>query len=130
MSLLYPNHTQIRKVVNPMARTKSFVLIHGNKLADTGKAVKFQILRIRDLALETPRTEWFPISQLDKIFSDPERNQGKDYIIATSWIVGEKGLDKLEGKIAGGSEIPVNTDQAGDTGDGWNEETWNYGDEE
>ena len=87
-----------------MARTKSFVLIHGNKLADTGKAIRFQVLRIRELVLDKPITEWFPISQIDKMFTSPERNKGEDYIIATSWIVGEKGLDKLPGKIGGAVE--------------------------
>lgn len=89
MSFLCPNHHQLKG--KPMSRMKTFKTVTGNKLGETGKAVRFQILEVSGVPLEHPRTEWFPFSQIDKMFTDPNE-VGKDYLIVSEWILQEKGI--------------------------------------
>ena len=74
-----------------MSRMKTFKTITGNKLSETAKAVKFEILEVSSIPLEKPRTEWFPFSQIDKMSTDPSE-MNKDYLIVSDWILSEKGI--------------------------------------
>lgn len=64
--------------------------LHGSVLAETGKAMKFEIEKINDDTLDEPQIEWFPFSQIKTIMKS--HDQELDYITVTDWIMDAKGL--------------------------------------
>lgn len=65
--------------------------IYGTKLAETAKACKFSITKIGEVVLAKEQVEWFPYSQIDKTFTDPQAT-GADWMIVSDWILKEKNL--------------------------------------
>ena len=65
--------------------------ITGNKLGESEKAIKFRVHEISGTPLDQTKTEWFPLSQIDKIFTDPN-NINCDSMIVSEWILQQKGL--------------------------------------
>lgn len=63
----------------------------GTKIAETGKALKFKVVKIGECPLEPTREEWFPFSQIKKTYVSPNTVDG-DYIIVSEWILKEKGI--------------------------------------
>ena len=75
-----------------MSRPHSAVhTIVGNKLGESEKAIKFRVHKISGIPLDQTKTEWFPLSQIDKIFTDPN-NINCDSMIVSEWILQQKGL--------------------------------------
>jgi hypothetical protein len=70
---------------------KTFRTITGTKLADTGKAIKFSITKVSDHPVEKETTHWFPVSQIEKMFFDPN-STGNDTLVVAEWLLKEKGL--------------------------------------
>ena len=73
------------------APTDVLVTITGTHLAESAKAIKFQVLKIDGTPIDPPKTEWFPFSQVRKIFKNPHAT-GEDYLMATEWICKAKEL--------------------------------------
>jgi len=74
-----------------MSRMKTFKTVTGSRLGETGKAVKFEIQKIGEIPVEPSITTWFPFSQVDKSFTNPNETNN-DYLIVSEWILKEKGL--------------------------------------
>lgn len=74
-----------------MAKSSVLITITGTKICETGKAVKFDTTHISGEPLEKPRTEWFPFSQIEKMFTDPATT-GNDTLTVKEWILKEKGM--------------------------------------
>lgn len=74
-----------------MARTTTYVTLTGTILADTGKAIKIRIDKVSGESLNESVEHWFPVSQLTKMFKDPNIT-GQDWIMAAEWICKEKEL--------------------------------------
>jgi hypothetical protein len=70
---------------------KTFRTITGTKIADTGKAIKFSCTKVSDTPLEKEQTHWFPVSQLEKMFFDPN-STGNDTLVVPEWLLKDKGL--------------------------------------
>lgn len=69
----------------------TYVGIHGTNLGESAKAVKFSINEINGEPFDPPKTEWFPFSQIERIFKDP-KSTGNDSLLVTEWICKQKGL--------------------------------------
>ena len=69
-----------------------WVTLTGTKVAETGKAVLFDIKKIsgEEVELETPR-QWFPFSQVSKMTTD-KNSVCNDTMMVSEWICKEKGL--------------------------------------
>lgn len=68
-----------------------FVGVKGTHLGESAKAVKFSISEINGEPFDPPKMEWFPFSQVEKIFRDPA-STGNDSLLVSEWIVKQKGL--------------------------------------
>lgn len=77
--------------MNSLARNSIYISVVGNHLGESAKAVKFECKEIDGTPLDSPKTEWFPLSQVNKIFRDPV-SQDTDYLMASQWILEQKGL--------------------------------------
>lgn len=91
------------------------VKLTGRWIRESAKALQFLVHTINGEPLVHPVDEWFPFSQVSKIFnSDLVTRTGNtdpcDWIIATNWIVGQKNLFN---KLANSSDHsdPVSTEQ-------------------
>ena len=67
------------------------ITIHGTKVAETARAVRFTIRAIGTTALTAPKSEWFPLSQVSKIVTNPDE-AGADYMVVSTWIMEQKEL--------------------------------------
>ena len=65
--------------------------IQGTILRETDKAVHMDVEWINACPLEPTETHWFPLSQIAKKFTDPDK-QGEDFILASEWICKAKEL--------------------------------------
>ena len=74
-----------------MSRNDTKITIYGTKVASTARAVRFIVRAIGETPLEPALTEWFPLSQVTKIVTDPSE-VGRDYLVVSEWIMKEKGL--------------------------------------
>lgn len=74
-----------------MPRIPTYTTLTGTILADTGKAIKLKIDKVGDATLESSITHWIPISQIPKMFKDPNET-GADWVMATEWICKTKEL--------------------------------------
>ena len=74
-----------------MSRHNIVHTITGNKIAESDKAVKFRVHAISETELEFPKTEWFPLSQIEKMFTDPN-NINQDTMVVSEWILKQKGM--------------------------------------
>ena len=69
-----------------MSRVTTYTTLTGTILADTGKAIKLQIDRLGDNPLTESHTAWIPVSQISKMFKDPNQT-GADWVMAAEWLV-------------------------------------------
>jgi hypothetical protein len=76
---------------NFMAQVKDYVDVIGTHCGESAKAVKFLVHTVASEPIDPPKSEWFPFSQVDKIFRDPS-TVGQDTITVSKWILGQKGL--------------------------------------
>ena len=67
------------------------ITITGNKLGESEKAVKFRVHSISENELDPPKTEWFPLSQIEKMSTDPN-NINQDWMVVSEWILKTKGM--------------------------------------
>mgnify|MGYP006921319886 CR=1 FL=1 len=67
------------------------ITIYGTKVAETARAVRFTIRAIGTAALDSPKSEWFPLSQVSKIVTNPDE-AGRDYLVVSEWIMKQKEL--------------------------------------
>ena len=75
-----------------MSRPHSAVhTIVGNKLGESEKAIKFRVHEISGTLLDQTKTEWFPLSQIEKMFTDPN-NINYDSMVVSEWILQQKGM--------------------------------------
>lgn len=65
----------------------------GNRLAETAKAVLFQVKFVSGHPVEKVVSEWFPLSQISKLYKDPTQPDC-DWIMVPEWILGQK--DKIK----------------------------------
>ena len=73
---------------------KAYDVVHmitGTKLGESEKAIKFRVHEISGIPLGQTKIEWFPLSQIDKIFTDPS-NINCDSMLVSVWILQQKGL--------------------------------------
>jgi len=63
----------------------------GNNLGESEKAVKFEVFQLSGTDLDSPITQWFPKSQIRKMFRDPN-TPNTDWIIVTEWILRQKQM--------------------------------------
>ena len=66
------------------------VLIEGYHLGESSKAVKFGIHQINGQPLAETKTEWFPFSQVSKIYQ--AKGAEFDSLTCSDWICKTKGL--------------------------------------
>ena len=74
-----------------MRATDTVRAVQGTIQRESDKAILIAISSIGDRPFKKIRNEWFPFSQVSKIFRDPNQ-RGADYIIASEWIIAQKGL--------------------------------------
>lgn len=74
-----------------MTRTTTYLTLTGIIIADTGKAIRFTVTAISGHPLEKPVTHWFPVSQISKMFKDPNTT-GSDWIMVAEWLCKSKEL--------------------------------------
>lgn len=70
------------------------IKLEGHIIADTGKALLIQVITINGYGhgkSVDPR-EWIPLSQVSKICRAAPTSNELDWIHASAWIVGQKGL--------------------------------------
>ena len=68
-----------------------YIGIKGTHMGESAKAVKFSINEIEGEVFDPPKTEWFPFSQITRIFKDPN-SVGNDSLMASEWLCKQKGL--------------------------------------
>lgn len=71
--------------------TTTYITLTGTILADTGKAIRMQIAKMSGENLSASRTEWVPVSQISKMFKDPNET-GADWIMVAEWLVNKLEL--------------------------------------
>lgn len=69
-----------------MPRIPTYTTLTGTILADTGKAIKLKIDKVSDTPLTESHTAWIPVSQISKMFKDPNQT-GADWVMAAEWLV-------------------------------------------
>lgn len=62
----------------------------GNILGESPKAIKFEVVSINGLPIDTYKTEWFPKSQIKSTVRGVEL--GEDNICVTEWLYSVKDL--------------------------------------
>lgn len=67
-----------------------YVTLTGRRLGETEKAVRFRVQKLGEQDIE-PTTEWFPLSQISKMYKDP-LSVNNDWIMVAEWIVDQKGI--------------------------------------
>lgn len=79
---------RIMKQINETVYT-----LTGKNLGESAKAVKFRINQIGTDTLVSPKIEWFPFSQVSKMYKhDNQAEDGNDYIIVSKWIMDQKKM--------------------------------------
>jgi hypothetical protein len=77
--------------------TISYYELHGEIIAETSKAILFEVKYVNETPLETKRRIWFPLSQINKIHRTTPENlesgEDADMISVQDWIIKEKGLN-------------------------------------
>lgn len=71
--------------------TEVVYTLTGTKVRETDKAILFRADSINDVPLDKSKQEWFPLSQIRKMFHD-KNVSGSDYIIVSEWILSQKGM--------------------------------------
>lgn len=74
-----------------MTRTNTVHTIEGTCLGDTAKASKFRVEIVAGEVLSEPKTEWFPISQIQRIIRAAPGSDELDQMICNEWILKQKG---------------------------------------
>lgn len=93
--------------------------VRGRKLFETYKAVHIDVTHISGSLLLQPKKKWFPISQIQKSFSDPIAMTWSGMV--AEWILEKNGLldDLEEQEEQEGEETPGdNTPEAYDPYEG------------
>lgn len=97
-----------------MAYNNIYHQLHGQIMAQSAKAIQFQIW---DDELDTFRTEWFPLSQISSIHRmyNPE-TETFDIIMTSEWVLKQKGWMKysVAGKPPLAPVIPIKSPDLSD----------------
>lgn len=77
--------------------TTVYTTLTGFIVAETEKAVLFEVHEISGSPVADPVREWFPLSQLSKIVraskqAEPGSREAMDWILAAEWLCLKKGL--------------------------------------
>lgn len=75
-----------------MARESVYMTIFGTLHNETDKAIRMTVKKVGETTLDSPKSEWFPFSQVQKIIRDPSLNEGEDSLFVSEWILKQKGL--------------------------------------
>jgi len=77
-----------------MSRSTVVHAVYGEKLAESAKAIKWQIREIQGIYIyelgEPVKIDWFPFSQVSKSFTSPDKKD--NYLIVSEWILEQKGF--------------------------------------
>lgn len=64
--------------------------VQGTILERSDKAIHVEVHTVADIPVEdAPVKTWFPLSQIDKIFTNPKAS-GQDSFVASNWILQKK----------------------------------------
>jgi hypothetical protein len=82
-----------------MTRTSTtvYTTLTGFIVAETEKAILFEVREISGSPVADPVREWFPLSQVSKIVrapknAEPGSREAMDWILAAEWLCLKKGL--------------------------------------
>jgi exosome complex RNA-binding protein Csl4 len=70
-----------------------YIKVYGYRLRETEKAVQFEVHKVGDDELETPKREWFPFSQMkSQNYSTQQDRTTFDDIQVNDWVLRQKEL--------------------------------------
>jgi hypothetical protein len=76
--------------------TVGYTELHGDIVAETSKAILFEIRYVNQVSLGTVRREWFPLSYVKSIYKakeeDKETGEDADLLVVADWLIQKKGL--------------------------------------
>ena len=90
MTMTNPTNPHLHQARKISAPSKPDVVVTGNKLGESEKAIKFEVLKVDTVVLDNPKTEWFPLSQINKTFVNPNK-MDEDTLTISNWIATTKG---------------------------------------
>ena len=70
---------------------KTLVTLTGTHIAESTKAIRFRVDSISGEPLTESKTEWFPLSQVEKI-TIKQDVVGEDILVVSEWICKAKEL--------------------------------------
>ena len=74
-----------------MARETVYMTIFGTLHNETGKAIRMTVEKVGETTLDSPKSEWFPFSQVQKMVRNPTPGES-DELFVSEWILKQKGL--------------------------------------
>lgn len=89
--------------------------IYGKIIRESDKAILFEIHKLGNAKLGEIKSEWFPLSQVTKIYSD-SNNSNESYLVVSQWIIDKKDISAhIESDVEDTELAQEQTDEDSDT---------------